>query len=69
MYVGDDGVAEDLKPPIEHQLAERMRVQQLLCDLKKDLNPEKIVSRKILAINAQTAPASRQKPRTRNAKR
>ena len=69
MYVDGDRVAEDLEPPIERQLAERMRVQQLLCDLEKDLNPEKIVSRKILAINAQTAPASRQEPQTRNAKR
>jgi hypothetical protein len=65
---GDDAVAEDPEPPIEHQLAERMRVQQLLCDLKKDLSPEKIVSRKILAINAQTTLASRQEPQTRKAK-
>jgi hypothetical protein len=66
--MGGDAVAEDPEPPIEHQLAERMRVQQLLCDLKKDLSPEKIVSRKILAINAQTALASRQEPQTRKPK-
>lgn len=28
------------------------------CNLERDLNPEKIVSRKIIAINAQTALAS-----------
>ncbi|KIN06939.1 hypothetical protein OIDMADRAFT_139684 [Oidiodendron maius Zn] len=69
LYIGDDEVAEGLEPPIEHQLARRMRVQQLLCGLEKVLNPEKIVSWKILAINVQTAPASRQGPQTCNVKR
>src|SRR5258708_40340478 len=31
--------AEDPKPPLEHQLQERMQVQQLLCHLSKHLNP------------------------------
>lgn len=64
----DDAIAEDSEPPIEHQLTERMRVQQLLCDLKKDLSLQEIVSRKILAIDAQTALASRQEPQTRKPK-
>jgi hypothetical protein len=66
--VGDDEVAEDLEPLIAHELAERVRVQQLLCDLETDLSPEKIVSRKILAINSQTTLASRQEHQTRKAK-
>ena len=36
----DDDDTEEPEPPIEHQLAERMRVQQLLCDLAKDLSPQ-----------------------------
>lgn len=57
--------AEDPKPAMEYQLAERMRVQQLLCDLSKGLGPRDIVARKILAINAMTALASRQEAQTR----
>jgi len=59
---GDD--AEDPEPAIEHQLAERMRVQQLLCDLSKDLSPQDTVSRKILAVDAMTSLASRQEPQS-----
>jgi hypothetical protein len=58
-------IEEDPEPAVEHQLAERMRVQQLLCDLSKDLSPHDIVARKILAIDAMTALASRQELQTR----
>jgi hypothetical protein len=61
---GDDEDAEEPEPPIEHQLAERMRVQELICDIVKDLSPEEIVSHKILAVDAQTALASRQEAQT-----
>jgi hypothetical protein len=64
----DKAVVEELEDPeqaVEHQLAERTRVQQLLCDLSKDLSPEEIVARKILAIDAMTALASRQEIQTR----
>jgi hypothetical protein len=57
--------AEDPEPVVQHQLEERMRVQRLLCDLSKDLSPQDIVSRKILAIDAMTALASRQELQTR----
>jgi hypothetical protein len=56
---------EDPEPAVEHQLAERTRVQQLLCDLSKGLRPQEIVARKILAIDAMTALASRQEIQTR----
>ena len=60
----EDEDTEEPEPPIEHQLEERMWVQQLLCDLKKDLSPEDIVSRKVFSIDAMTALASRQEPQT-----
>lgn len=56
---------EELEPVVQHQLEERMRVQQVLCDLSKDLSPQDIVTRKILAINLMTALASRQELQTR----
>jgi hypothetical protein len=31
--------AKDVEPVIEHQLKERTRLQQVLCDLSKDLSP------------------------------
>jgi hypothetical protein len=64
----DDDDTEEPEPPIEHQLAERMRVQELLCDLAKDLSSREIVSRKIHAVDAMTALASRQEPQTRKPK-
>jgi hypothetical protein len=63
---GED--TEDPEPPVEHQLQERMRVQRLLCHLSKDLSPQDIVSRKILAVDATTSLASRQEPQTHEPK-
>ena len=60
---------EDLEPVVQHQLEERTRVQQLLCDLSKDLSPQDFVARKILAIDAMTALASRQELQTRKPQR
>jgi hypothetical protein len=51
---------EDVEPVIQHQLEERTRLQQILCDLSRDLKPQDIVSRKVLAINLMVALASRQ---------
>jgi hypothetical protein len=50
---------------IEHQLEERTRLQQVLCDLSKDLSPQAIVARKVSAINLMVALASRQEFQTR----
>jgi hypothetical protein len=61
----DNDDAEEPERPVEHQLAERMSVQELLCDLAKDLSPQEIVSWKIHAVDAMTALASRQEPQTR----
>ena len=36
---------EDVEPVIEHQLAERTQLQQILCDFSRDLSPQDIVSR------------------------
>lgn len=58
-------VEEEAEPVIEHQLEERTRLQLILCDLSKDLSPQSIVARKVLAINLQIALASRQELMTR----
>jgi hypothetical protein len=57
--------AKDIEPIVEHQLEERTRLQQVLCDLSKDLSPQAIVSRKVIAINLMIALASRQELQTR----
>jgi hypothetical protein len=57
--------AEDVELVIEHQLEERTRLQQVLCDLSKDLSPQTIVARKVSAINLMVALASRQEFQTR----
>jgi len=49
---------EDIKPIIEHQLAERTQLQQILCDFSRDLSPQDIVSWKVCAINLFVALAS-----------
>jgi hypothetical protein len=51
---------EDVEPIIQHQLEERTRLQQILCDFSRDLKPQDIVSRKVLAIDLIVALASRQ---------
>ena len=56
---------QDVEPVIEYQLEERTRLQQVLCDLSKDLSPQAIVARKVTAINLMIALASRQEFQTR----
>jgi hypothetical protein len=58
-------VEEDVEPIIQHQLEERTRLQQILCDFSRDLSPQDIVSRKVLTINLMIALASRQEFQTR----
>lgn len=58
-------VEEDIEPVINHQLEERTRLQHIICDFSRDLNPQDIVSRKILAIGLMIALASRQEFQTR----
>lgn len=50
---------EDTEPIIQHQLEEWTQLQQTICDFSRDLKPQDIVSRKVLAINFMTALASR----------
>jgi hypothetical protein len=57
--------AKDVEPIIDHPLEERTRLQQVLCDLSKDLSPQAIVARKVTAINLMIALASRQEFQTR----
>jgi hypothetical protein len=59
---------EEVEPVIEHQLAERTQLQQVLCDLSTDLSPQDIVSRKVSGINLFVALASRQEFQTRTRK-
>jgi hypothetical protein len=59
---------EEVEPVIEHQLAERIQLQQVLCDFSTDLSPQDIVSRKVSGINLFVALASRQEFQTRTHK-
>jgi len=59
---------EDVEPVTEHQLEERTRLQQVLCDLSKDLSPQAIVARKVSAINLMVALASRREFQTRKSR-
>jgi hypothetical protein len=51
---------EYVEPIVHHQLPERTRVQEVLCDLSRDLSPSKIISRRICAIDFIIALSSRQ---------
>ena len=54
----------DVEPVYVYQLQERAQLQQVLCDLSKDLNPQEIRARKILAVDLMTALSSRQELQT-----
>ncbi|PQE19423.1 hypothetical protein CJF30_00009884 [Rutstroemia sp. NJR-2017a BBW] len=54
----------NVEPVYVYQLQERARLQQVLCDLSKDLSPQEIRARKILAVNLMTALSSRQEHQT-----
>jgi len=59
-----ENVEEYAEPVVVHQLPERTRLQQVLCDLSKDLSPQEIQARKVLAIDLMTALSSRQELQT-----
>ena len=57
------GVAENyIDPVVHHQLLERAQLQEVICDLSKDLEPSDVVSRRICAINLLVALSHRQEP-------
>ncbi|PQE19655.1 hypothetical protein CJF31_00010054 [Rutstroemia sp. NJR-2017a BVV2] len=51
---------EYIEPIVHHQLPERTRLQEVLCDLSRDLSPSDIVSRRIRAIDLMIALSYRQ---------
>jgi hypothetical protein len=52
---------DDYIPPvIQHQLPERSRLQEVMCDFRKDLSPLEIVRRRICAVDFSVALCSRQ---------
>jgi hypothetical protein len=48
------------EPVVKHQLPERTQLQDIMCDLSKDLNPRDIVMRRIRAIDTMVALSRRQ---------
>lgn len=56
---------EYVEPVIEHELEERTRLQQVLCDLSTDLSIRDIIHHKIRTINLIVALASWQEVQTR----
>jgi hypothetical protein len=55
----------NILPDIKHQLAERRELVDVMCDLSTDISPEKVVCRRIRAINLLVALGSRQEIRPR----
>jgi hypothetical protein len=49
-----------VEPVVKHQLPERTQLQEIMCDLSKDLNPPDIVIRRIHAIDTMVALSRRQ---------
>jgi len=49
-----------VEPVIKHQLPERTQLQEIMCNLSKDLNPHDIVMRRIRPIDAMVALSRRQ---------
>ncbi len=49
-----------VEPVVKHQLPERTRLQDIMCDLSKDVNPCDIVMRRIDAIDTMVALSRRQ---------
>jgi hypothetical protein len=48
-------VVKYIKPVVHHQLPERTRLQEVICDLSEDLGPSDIVSRRICVIDLMVA--------------
>jgi hypothetical protein len=49
-----------VEPVVKHQLPERTQLQEIMCDLSKDLNPRDIAMRRIRAIDTMVALSRRQ---------
>jgi len=49
-----------ITPVVFHQLPERTRLQELICDLSRDISPSDIVRRRIRAIDSMIALSYRQ---------
>ena len=49
-----------VEPVVKHQLPERTQLQEIMCDLSKDLNARDIVMRRIHAIDTMVALSRRQ---------
>ncbi|PQE34082.1 hypothetical protein CJF32_00010770 [Rutstroemia sp. NJR-2017a WRK4] len=58
-----------IEPIVCHQLPERTRLQQVLCNLSRDMNQSDIVSRRICAIDLIVALSYRQEQETRYSNR
>ncbi|KAG4032660.1 hypothetical protein MFRU_006g01280 [Monilinia fructicola] len=56
----DNYIESYIEPIIRHQLPERTRVQEILCNLSRDISSDDIISRRIRAIDSMIALASRQ---------
>ena len=56
---------EYVEPVVHHQLPERTRLQEVLCDSRTDLSIKDIVKRRVRAINLMVELASRQERQTR----
>jgi hypothetical protein len=52
-----------VEPVIHHQLPERTQLQEVVCDLSKDLKPENIVKRRIRAVDLLIVLSRRQEIR------
>jgi hypothetical protein len=57
---------EYVEPIVCHQLPERTRLQQVLCNLSRDMNQSDIVSRRIRAIDLMVALSCRQEQEARH---
>lgn len=60
-------VASDkyIEPVVHHQLPERAWLQEVICDLSKDLSPSDVVSRRVRAIDLMVALSHRQEVQCR----
>jgi len=54
-----------VEPMVQHQLEERTRLQEVLCNFSMELTPQGIVARKVAAISLMVALASRRECQTR----
>lgn len=56
----DPEIMELVEPVVHHQFPERTQLQEVLCDLSRDMSPSDIVSRRIRTIDLMVALSRRQ---------